>query len=75
MLVNSLVLLGISPAQASREYGCEIHAAMFAQPNQKGLNTILHLIFDHIKGREHLRKVPLNTPSRRSGSNVSCVDS
>ena len=62
MLVNSLILLGISPAQASREYGCEIHRAMFVQPNQKGLNTVLHLLFDRIKVREHFRKVPLDTP-------------
>ena len=57
ILMNSLSLLGVQIAQASREYGCEIRSSMFAQPNQKGLNTMLHMLVERIKGRDALRKV------------------
>ena len=56
ILMNSLLLLGVQTTLASREYGCEIRSSMFAQPNQKGLNTMLHLLMERIRGREGLRK-------------------
>ena len=56
ILMNSLSLLGVQTTQASREYGCEIRSSMFVQPNQKGLNSMLHLLLERIKGKEGLRK-------------------
>lgn len=66
VLVNSLSLLGISTSAASREYGCEICAEMFVQPNQKALNTVLHLLFDRILGKETFKKVRDDTVSMQS---------
>jgi hypothetical protein len=59
ILVNSLLLLGTSLNQSSREYGCEIRQDMFLQPNQKGLNTLFHLLLDRLRGREFIKKVRL----------------
>jgi len=57
VLINSLLLLETSLSQSSREYGCEIRQDMFLQPNQKGLNTLFHLLLDRLKGREFIKKV------------------
>lgn len=57
VFLNALGLLGVPVAQAARDYGCEIRQNMFTQTNQKGLNAMLHLLFERIKGRESLRKV------------------
>ncbi len=57
ILINSLLLLGTSLSQSSRDYGCEIRQDMFLQPNQKGLNSVFHLLLDRLKGREFIKKV------------------
>ena len=57
ILLNSLHLLAISPAAASRDYGCTLSKDMFSKPNPKGLNTVLYLLFERLKGREGFKKV------------------
>lgn len=56
VLMNSVNLLGVQISHASREYGCEIRQSMFTQSNQKGLNAMLHLLLERVKGKEVFRK-------------------
>ena len=72
-LMTRLGLLGVSVAQASREYGCEIHQHMFTQPNQKGLNTILHILLERVKGKEVLRKVSLHRQTCNDRSSLFLI--
>lgn len=73
ILMDSLQLLGVAAATASREYGCTLSNDMFVQPNQKGFNAVLHLLFDRIKGREAFRKVSGACRAVSRGCKQSCA--
>lgn len=60
VLMSSLSLLGVQIAVASREYGCEIRQDMFTEANQKGLNTLLHLLLERVLGKDVLRKASMS---------------
>jgi hypothetical protein len=61
ILVSSLLLLGTSLKQITRDYGCEFRQDMFLQPNQKGLNALFHLLLERLMGRDFVKKVTSKT--------------
>ena len=71
VLYNYLLLLGLTPAGTAKDHNVELGEAMFSRANHKGVDVVLHALFERIRGKEALRKVRIKQPCQLLG--LTCL--
>lgn len=57
LLHTNLLLLGLEPARAKKEYGVEIGDSMFRSTNNSCLDVVLHFLYCRLQKPETAKKV------------------